>query len=193
MDKLSFYVDYVVGLFEQIGPIGGFLLVMLESILPPLPLGVIVGFNMLSFGNIFGFIMSYIATLCGCILSFVLFRYLFKGKITHRFSKKNQDSINKWKDKLSNMKMPTLAILVALPVTPSFAVNIAAGLSDMSLRKFVISICVGKPAMLFFYGYIAVSVVESLKDPMNFVKVGALMVGVYVVSKIVEKVVKVEN
>ena len=193
MEKLSYYVDYVVSLFEQIGPMGGFILVMLESILPPLPLGVIVGFNMISFGKLFGFIMSYIATILGCVLSFVLFRYLFKGKFTKHFSKKNQDSINKWKNKLTNIKLPTLAILVALPVTPSFAVNIAAGLSDMSLRKFIVAICVGKPAMLFFYGYIAVSVMESLKDPMNLVKVLALMIGVYVISKIVEKVVKVEK
>lgn len=193
MDRLSFYIDYIVSLFESIGPVGGFLLVMLESILPPLPLGVIVGFNMISFGKLFGFIISYIATLMGCILSFVLFRYFLKGKFTKHFSKKNRDAINKWKDKLSNIKMPTLALLVALPVTPSFAVNIAAGLSDMSLRKFIISICVGKPAMLFFYGYIAVSFMESLKDPMNIVRVIALMIGVYIISKIVEKVVKVEK
>lgn len=193
MDKIAGYVDYIVSLFQSIGPLGGFLLIMLESILPPIPLGVIVGFNMLSFGKIFGFILSYIAAVCGCVMSFCLFRYLLKGRITHRFSKKNQDTINKWKDKLSNMKVHTLAILVALPVTPAFAVNIAAGLSDMSLKKFIISICIGKPAMLFFYGYIAVSVVESLKDPMNIVKVVALMIGVYIISRIVEKVVKVEK
>ena len=193
MDKLSFYINYIVSLFESIGPAGGFLLIMLESVLPPLPLGVIVGFNMISFGKFFGFILSYIATICGCILSFILFRYFFKGKFINKFSKKNRESINKWKDKLSNIKMPTLALLVALPVTPSFAVNIAAGLSDMSLRKFFISICIGKPAMLFFYGYIAVSVMESLKDPMNIVRVIALMIGVYIISKIIEKVVKVDE
>ena len=193
MDKLSFYINYIVSLFESIGPVGGFLLIMLESVLPPLPLGVIVGFNMISFGKLFGFILSYVATIIGCILSFVLFRYFFKGKFINKFSKKNRDSINKWKDKLSNIKMPTLALLVALPVTPSFAVNIAAGLSDMSLRKFIISICLGKPAMLFFYGYIAVSVMESLKDPMNIVKVIVLMLVVYIISKIIEKVVKVDE
>lgn len=193
MDKLTFYINYIVSLFESIGPAGGFLLIMLESVLPPLPLGVIVGFNMISFGKLFGFILSYVATIIGCILSFVLFRYFFKGKFINKFSKKNRDSINKWKDKLSNIKMPTLALLVALPVTPSFAVNIAAGLSDMSLRKFIISICIGKPAMLFFYGYIAVSVMESLKDPMNIVKVIVLMLVVYIISKIIEKVVKVDE
>ena len=52
---------------------------------------------------------------------------------------------------------------------------------------------IGKPAMLLFYGYIAVSVMESLKDPMNLVKVLALMVGVYIISKIVERLVKVEE
>lgn len=193
MDKITFYINYIISFFESIGPIGGFILVILESILPPIPLGAIVGFNMLSFGNLFGFVLSYVATIMGCYLSFALFRYVLKGRFITKFSLKKQDVINKWKDKLSNIKIPTLALLVALPVTPSFAVNIAAGLSDMSTKKFLISICIGKPAMLFFYGYIAVSLIESLKDPMNLVRVIALMIIVFIVSKLIEKVVKVDE
>ena len=193
MDKLSFYVDYVVSLFEQIGPVGGFFLVMFESILPPLPLGVIIGFNMISFGKVFGFVLSYVANICGCVLSFLVFRYFFKDKFLNKFSKRSRERISKWKGEFSHISIPALALLVALPITPSFAVNIAAGLSDMSLKKFIVSICIGKPAMLFFYGYIAVSIVDSLKDPMNILKVITLMVVVYIVSKLVEKVVKVEK
>ena len=55
------------------------------------------------------------------------------------------------------------------------------------------ALLIGKPAMLLFYGYIAVSVVESLHDPMNFIKVGVLVLIAYVISKILQKIVKVEK
>ncbi len=193
MDKISMLIDQLVNVMVSFGPLGGFLLVLLESVFPPLPLGAIVGLNMLSFGNIFGFLISYIATIVGCIASFYLFRYLFKDKFIHWFSKSKQETIKKWMDKLSNIDFNVLVVLFALPVTPAFAVNIAGGLSDISARKYLIALMIGKPAMLLFYGYIAVSFVDSLKDPINFVKVGVLVLAAYIVSKIVEKIVKVER
>lgn len=193
MNNIDGYVKVIIDFFTGIGPLGGFFLIMFESIIPPIPVGVIVGLNMLAFGNILGFIISYIACLCGCSLSFYLFRHFLKGKFTHRFSEKTRNNIEEWKSKISNMHIATLALLVALPVTPAFAVNIAAGLSDMKYKKFLISIMIGKPAMLFFYGYTTVSFVESLKDPIQLFKIIVLMLTVYIVSKIVEKVVKVDK
>lgn len=192
MEKISMLIDQLVNVMVSFGPFGGFLLVLLESVFPPLPLGAIVGLNMLSFGNLFGFLISYIATVFGCMASFYLFRYLFRDKFVHWFSKSKQETINKWMDKLSNIDFNTLVVLFALPVTPAFAVNIAGGLSNISSRKYLIAMLIGKPAMLLFYGYIAVSFVESLKDPINFLKVGLLVLGAYVISKVVEKIVKVE-
>ena len=166
---------------------------ILESIIPVLPLGVIVGLNMLSFGNIFGFLISYIATLCGCMLSFCLFRYVIKDRFLNWFSKKNQETITRWMKKLTEIDFNILVVLIALPVTPAFALNIAAGLCNIPLRKYLIALMIGKPAMLLFYGYIAVSFVDSLKDPINFIKVGVLVLGAYIISKIIEKLVKVEK
>ena len=53
MDKISMLIDQLVNVMVSFGPFGGFLLVLLESVVPPLPLGAIVGLNMLSFGNVF--------------------------------------------------------------------------------------------------------------------------------------------
>ncbi len=193
MEKISVFINNLVEVMVSFGPLGGFVLVLLESVFPPLPLGAIVGLNMLSFGNLFGFFISYVATIVGCISSFYLFRYLFRDKFIHWFSKSKQDTIKKWMNKLSNIDFNTLVVLFALPITPAFAVNIAGGLSEIPARKYLIALIIGKPAMLLFYGYIAVSFVESLKDPINFLRVGALVLAAYIISKIVEKVVKVEK
>ena len=193
MEKISMLINSLVEVMVSFGPLGGFLLVLLESVFPPLPLGAIVGLNMLSFGNLFGFLISYVATIVGCIASFYIFRYLFRDKFIHWFSKNKQETIKKWMKKLSDIDFNALVVLFALPVTPAFAVNRAGGLSEIPAKKYLIALIIGKPAMLLFYGYIAVSFVDSLKDPTNFLKIGGLVLAAYIISKIVEKIVKVEK
>lgn len=193
MEEITLIIDQIVSYMVSFGPLGGFVLIMFESFLPPLPLGLIVGLNMLSFGRVFGFLLSYFATITGCMLSFWLFRYFFKDRYMKWFNEKNQIRIKKWMNKLSHMKFTTLAVLFAVPLTPAFLVNIAGGLSDISIKKYLTALMVGKPAMLLFYGYIAVSLVDSLKDPTNLIKVVILLFITYIISKVIEKVVKVED
>lgn len=193
MGDIELIINQIVNFMVSMGPIGGFILIMLESFLPPLPLGVIVGLNMLSFGHVFGFVLSYFATIIGCMLSFFFFRYLLRDKYMKWFSEKNQNRIKKWMDKLTHMKLTTLAVVFALPVTPAFLVNIAGGLSNISYKKYLTALFIGKPAMLLFYGYIAVSIVDSLKNPVNIIRIILLVVFTYALSKIIEKVVKVDD
>lgn len=193
MEGISDLINKIVEVMVSFGPIGGFLLTILESIFPPLPLGAIVGLNMISFGKIFGFLISYVATLFGCMMSFCLFRYLFRDKYLNWFKEKNRAVINKWMEKLSDIDFNTLVVIFALPITPAFFVNIAGGLSNISSKKYLIAMMIGKPAMLLFYGYIAISFVDSLKNPVNFIKVGVLVFLAYLISKIVEKIVKVDK
>lgn len=193
MEGIALFVEQIVEYMGNFGFLIGFLFVFLESFIPPVPVGVIVGINMLSFGKVFGFLISYAAVILGCTSSFFLFRYLFKDKFIHWFSKKNQKKIDKWMNKLTNIDFNTLVVLLAFPITPAFLVNIAAGLSDITYRKYLIAMLIGKPAMLIFYGYIAVSFVESLTNPVKFLEVIGLVFLTYLISKIIERVVKVEE
>ena len=75
-----------------IGIIIGMFVIVLESIIPILPLAVFIAINMLVFGNIIGFIISWVATILGCILAFTLCR---KGLSKIFYSKVKEDiSIN---------------------------------------------------------------------------------------------------
>ena len=151
MENIALIIDQVVSYMISFGPLGGFILIMFESFLPPLPLGLIVGLNMLSFGKIPGFLLSYFATITGCMLSFWIFRYYIKDRYTRWIKAKHQDELKKWMKRMSNIKFTTLAVLFAIPLTPAFLVNIAGGLSDISIKKYLTALMVGKPAMLFFY------------------------------------------
>ena len=58
----------IIGLFI------GMIIIVLESIIPILPLAVFIAINMIVFGNIVGFIISWCATVIGCLLAFTICR-----------------------------------------------------------------------------------------------------------------------
>ena len=69
-------IDKITGLMGSMGFISGFLLIMLESMIPILPLAVFIALNIMTFGSLFGFLISWIATVIGCMISFTLCRKL---------------------------------------------------------------------------------------------------------------------
>lgn len=173
------------------GPILGCFFIVIESIIPILPLFVFITLNFLSFGHFWGFIISWIFTCIGCSISFFLFRkkvqtWLYKRLKKHGIiSKKSIDIIN-------NLRLEQLAIIIAIPATPAFMVNILAGLSKMSYKKFIWALMIGKVFLVYFCGYIGCSLVESFKRPVVIVKVGIMLGIAYLAGRIVSKKFKIE-
>lgn len=193
MEKVIDIINTVVSFLQNLGMLGGFFLVLLESIIPALPLSVFITFNILAYGNIIGVIISYVATVCGCVLSFLLFRYVIKDKIDKVLKDKTKKKRDKLMNRISNIDFNALVLIVAMPFTPAFLINIAAGLSDIKFKKYFISILIGKIAMVYFWGYIGKNFIDSLKDPIIIIKIIAIMLAAYIISKLIEKIFKVEE
>lgn len=187
IDKIinSFLVN--IGVF---GPILGCFCILIESILPILPLFVFITINFLVFGSIVGFLVSWIFTVLGCLLSF----FLFRKKMKHWFDCKIKNS-NKCKKLIgivNKIKLEQLTSIIAVPFTPAFMVNIAAGLSKMSVKKFIIAILIGKIFLVLFWGFVGTSLVQSLTHPLALIKVILLVVIAYIASKIISKKFQIE-
>ena len=93
---------------------------------------------------------------------------------------------------ITNLKFEQLATIIAIPFTPAFLVNIAAGLSRMSYKKFLGALLIGKVFLVYFWGFVGVSLIESIKNPIYLVRVGILLLIAYVISKIISKKFKIE-
>ena len=190
--ELDFFIE---SLFDQIGYLAvilaGFLIVI-ESILPILPLAVFITLNIYYFGAIVGFLISWILTCVGCYISF----YLFRNKVKFWFDKKlierNRVRLNKLMVAFDKLKFEQLTLLIANPFTPAFMINIVAGLSSMKKRKFISSILIGKIFLVIFWGFIGTSLIDSLKDPFKILYVVVLSVLAYIVSKIINKKYNIE-
>ena len=190
--ELDFFIE---SLFDQIGYLAvilaGFLIVI-ESILPILPLAVFITLNIYYFGAIVGFLISWILTCVGCYISFYLFRNKVKFWFDKRIIERNRVRLNKLMVAFDKLKFEQLTLLIANPFTPAFMINIVAGLSSMKKRKFISSILIGKIFLVIFWGFIGTSLIDSLKDPFKILYVVVLSVLAYIVSKIINKKYNIE-
>ena len=172
------------------GPILACILIFVESIIPILPLFVFITINFITFGYVFGFILSYILTILGCCFSFYLCRGLLKDYFKSKFRKNNR--LDKLMKRVDKMKFSSLVLLIAIPFTPAFLVNIATSLSEMKFKKFGIALIIGKVSIVFFWGFIGTSLVESLKNPKILIVIFIMLSITYLISKLTMKKLKLD-
>ena len=190
-EAIDTFIDTTLQGMGVWGPIVGCFFILIESMVPVLPLFVFITLNFLAFGNILGFIISWIFTCIGCFISFLLFRCKVQTWLLKRLKKQGIIS-ERTIDVITNLKFEELTTIIAIPFTPAFLVNIAAGLSKMSYKKFLGALLIGKIFLVYFWGFVGVSLIESIKNPIYLVRVGVLLVIAYVLSKIISKKFKIE-
>lgn len=187
MEIVNQFVDQMVFLMTSYGLVFGILLIMLESILPVLPLSVFITLNVASYGDFLGILISWSATIIGCSLSFFLFRKVFSNKLYKFIKKKDITKLDSIMKQISKISFSSLTILIAIPFSPAFLINIAAGLSKITYKKFLAALLIGKLIMVYFWGYIGKSLLESLTDINVLIKIIVLLSFALLLSKIVEK------
>lgn len=190
LELIDSFISNIIEYLQVYGMPFGFLLIVLESIIPALPLGVFVAFNMMAFGTIFGFVLSWSATIIGCILSYLLF-YKVVGKWLKNKLKKI-DRYNKLIKRISKIKFTTLVLVIALPFSPAFAINIAAGIAKINFKKFLVALLIGKVSIIYFWGYIGKSLLESITDFNTLITILIMLLLSYVISKLINKKFKIE-
>ena len=179
------FVSSMVGILSGYGILAGIILIMIESIIPALPLSLFITLNIASYGNVIGFIISWLATVVGCMISFYFFRKILRKRF-NKFIKKNDiTKLDNLMNSISDMSFSNLVMLIALPFSPAFLINIASALSKISVKKFFFAILIGKMMMVYFWGYVGCSLLESITDYRVIIKVLSLLLASYFLSKIV--------
>ena len=180
-------VNYITNIMSNLGIFSGVFLIILESMIPIFPLAVFIALNVITFGPVLGFLISWISTVIGCMIAFFLCR-----KLREKFDKKYKDNkqINKFKKYICKMSYSNLVILIAVPFTPAFAINIGAGLSEISPKKYFSALMIGKIPMVYFWGFIGKSLIESITDPYTLAQIAVMLILAYLASKVANKFIK---
>ena len=188
----SFYI-FVMNTIDALGvygPLLGCVFIILESILPPLPLFVFITLNFVAYGKLVGFIISWICTCIGCFLSYFLVKKFLRNWVLKKI--KNVDLLTKWMSYIENLSLSKVTVILAIPFTPAFMVNIAAGICNMDFKKFSVAILISKIFLVYFWGVVGTGLLESLHNPRSIITVIVMMVVSYLVSLIIKKVFKID-
>ncbi len=190
MEYINLFVNYCTEIITNGGFLIGMIIVILESIIPIMPLGIFIALNANAFGLIPGIIISWIATCIGCFISYTLFYYL-SDKLEHLFSKKLRRKIEKNIDKYQKIELSKLVVILTLPFTPAFVVNIICGMIRLNRKKFITAILIGKIFVSFFWAYIGKSLIESISDISTLITIAVMIVIAYGLSKLIGKETKI--
>lgn len=192
MELINSLVDWSTEFISDGGVLFGFFMVFLECFIPALPLSVFVALNVNAFGFFIGTFISWIATSLGSIICYTLYK-LFKKKLLVLLPKRKYlHKINANIEKFKKIKFTQLVLILTLPFTPSFLINILGGLSEMSKEKFITAILIGKMFEIIFWGYIGKSLIESLTDIESLIYIIFTLIIAYIISKIVSKKMNIE-
>lgn len=162
-------------------------LILIESIVPALPLSVFITLLFYKFGVVIGFIISYIFTILGCIMSYKIFNSKLRYKFDDYINKNDMIKLNKIKKRINKIKFNNLCLIIAIPFTPAFLVNIAAGIVNMNFKKYLYALMIGKIFLIIFWGFIGTSLINSFKNPINLIYIIIMLIICFIISKLVSK------
>ena len=187
MDVVEQIIEFSTNFISSGGLLFGFFIVYIECLIPILPLSVFIALNVNAFGFFIGVLISWIATCLGCVTCYYL--YIFLGdKLTKKFiTRKTYNKIKDKIDKFRDIKFSELVLVITVPFTPSFLINLLAGLSKMPKEKFFLGLLIGKIFTIIFWGYIGKTLIESLTDIKALIYIGVTLIVAFIISKIVTK------
>jgi uncharacterized membrane protein YdjX (TVP38/TMEM64 family) len=180
----TFFIDTLT----ELGPLFGVFTIILESVFPILPLAVFLSFNAIAFGPILGFIINWVSTCLGCFLSFFTFKKGFGNRLDRKM--KDDSKVRETLAYIKKISFPSLVLLMALPFTPAFAINIASGLSNMDTKKFVLAVLISKPSIIFFWSYVGMTLIKSDGDIWKILQMLLIVLLSYLISLIIQDKIK---
>jgi uncharacterized membrane protein YdjX (TVP38/TMEM64 family) len=149
--------------YAAFGPLPGIIAPFLESLLPFLPLLLIIAANANIYGLGLGILYSWAGVCCGCLLVFWLSRKLgsgFRSWLQRKFPA--SERFFKW---IERKGFTPIFLLACFPFSPSVLINIASGLTTVPVRVYVIAIVMGKAVMITTISLLSFDITNILEAP----------------------------
>ncbi|SFC55721.1 VTT domain-containing protein [Bacillus sp. UNCCL81] len=118
-----------------------FLICFFHPIALPIPEAVTVLAASTVFGSFYGFIIDFVGIVLGNITMFFLARY--GGlKVVNRFIKTKH--LTKYNEMVKKNETLFITILLIVPVLPDEIVSVGAGITNVSIKKYILIVCFSK-------------------------------------------------
>lgn len=147
-------------------PIFFIIIQIVQVIIPLIPGGISQGVGVLVFGPIMGFIYNYIGIVIGSIIVFFMARKYGLPLIKKMFKKELIDKYIGWLNKGKGFEK-FFALAIFLPVAPDDFLCYLAGVTNISVKKYLAIIILLKPFTIIMYSFGLVYITKLL---LNLIK-----------------------
>jgi uncharacterized membrane protein YdjX (TVP38/TMEM64 family) len=177
-------IEIFLNQYEALGPFPGIFAAWIESLLPFLPLVAILIANVNAYGLGEGILLSWIGVVSGAISVFWLFRR-FGAKFSNFIDRKwpRSRKLTHW---LEQKGFLPIFLLACFPFTPSFFVNLIAGISKVPMRIFVIATALGKGIMIIMVSFVGYDLGAVLKQPWRMALIIMLFILLAIIGRKLE-------
>jgi len=170
--------------YSQFGPLPGFLLVLLESFLPFLPLMLIVAANANIYGLGVGFLLSWLGVMSGAICLFWISRKL--GGRVKSWAERKYPRMKRFFDWIERKGFTPLFLLACFPFSPSAIITTLSGLSKVPFSTFIIATALGKAVMIFSISLLSFDIGSFSNGPWRIIITLAVVVALWFGGKQLE-------
>ncbi|MEF9952242.1 MAG: TVP38/TMEM64 family protein [Clostridium sp.] len=165
--------EYILS-FGIWAPIISFCIMLLQSIIAPIPSAMITISNAAIFGWWQGAMLSWVSSLTGATMCFVIARILGREAVYKVTNKLAIRKIDKFFDKHGKY---TVLISRLLPFMSFDIISYAAGLTSMGFTSFIVATAIGQTPTIILYSYLGESLTDS-SETMIFSVMGILAIGI---------------
>lgn len=175
------FIDILVVNLHNLGPIVGVMIIILEAMLPLLPFGLFITLNIEAFGILFGFLISWLSTVTGCMIAYKISFFLSYKYFENQYIYKMHNLRNLFE----NISLAGLVLIMSIPFIPVFFINLAAGYYRIKEQKFFLALLISKLVIVYFWAYIGATFIESLTNLRLLLKLIMIIAVVFLLSKLV--------
>lgn len=148
--------------FGLFAPVLFMLIQIVQVVIPILPGAVGCLGGVIIFGPVWGFVYNYVGISIGSVLAFLFSKRYGRPFVRNMIGEKNYDKYIGWLDKGKGFDK-AFALAIFFPVAPDDLLCNIAGLTKMSLKKFIAIIVLGKPGSIFLYSLGLTGIMELLR------------------------------
>ncbi|MEG0370857.1 MAG: TVP38/TMEM64 family protein [Clostridium sp.] len=182
--------EYILS-FGVWAPITSFILMILQSIIAPIPAFMITLSNAAVFGWWQGAILSWSSAMAGAGLCFIIARFLGRGAVDKLTSRYALDGVDNFFNKYGKH---TILIARLLPFISFDIVSYAAGLTSMRFWGFFLATGIGQLPATLVYSYVGKSLTGGAKALMiGLMCLFAMSVLIYIIKMVYNEKSKVAS
>jgi uncharacterized membrane protein YdjX (TVP38/TMEM64 family) len=182
-------VNAVAGFLRGLGPwarvIGG-LFIILQTFFPFVPFLILAGANVLVFGLIWGVLINWLSAVVASILMFYAARTFGRSWAKRKMKRsKYFHTVNRL---FRRVGFKTILLIRVFPVIPPAAVNLAAGVSTISARPFILATFMGKLPPIIVESMIGYNIFHFAENKVRFFVIllafgAVILIGIKILKK----------